>query len=91
MQNEVHFRDDIRFSYDELEKKLRVKDGDKLKVFYLNHDSDELFLYILKAIDLLDNTGGEGTVTPEVVFPGSTVTEDPELEENVTIFVGGEP
>ena len=82
---------DIRFSYNELERKLRVKDGDKLKVFYLGKDSEELFIYILKAIDLLDNTGGEGTVTPEAVFPGSTVTEDPELKESVTIFVGGEP
>lgn len=82
---------DIKFSYDELEKKLRVKDGDKLKVFYLNHDTDELFLYILKAIDLLDNTGGEGTVTPEVVFPGSTVIDSPELEKSITVFVGGEP
>lgn len=82
---------DIRFSYNELERKLRVKDGDKLKVFYLGKDSEELFLYILKAIDLLDNTGGEGTVTPEAVFPGSTVTEDPDLDESVTIFVGGEP
>ena len=85
--------DKVKFSYDESERKLRIKDGDEVHVYMMKKCEDEIFLYMLKAIDLLDNEGGTGTVTPETVFPGSssTVIEDPEIEEDITIFVGGEP
>lgn len=81
----------VKFSYDESERKLRIKDGDEVHVYMMKKCEDEIFLYILKAIDLLDNEGGTGTVTPETVFPGSSMVEDPEAEEDITIFVGGEP
>ena len=81
----------VKFSYDESERKLRIKDGDEVHVYLMKKCEDEIFLYMLKAIDLLDNEGGTGTVTPETVFPGSSTVEDPELEQDITVFVGGEP
>lgn len=56
--------DDISFTYDQYTRTLKIKDGDEIKVWKLNDDKSEIFYYILKAIDLLDNEGTPGSAAP---------------------------
>jgi len=54
--------DDVKFTYDNSTRKLTIKDGNEVKVFNLSDDRSEIFYYILKAIDLLDDAGSGADV-----------------------------
>lgn len=53
---------DIKFTYDASKFKLTIKDGDEVKVFNLSEDRSQIFYYILKAIDLLDDSPSTSNV-----------------------------